>query len=97
VVDALAAILQEAGDDARFRCGLYQLDVRLAGGQEGDAHLLVGHVLHVADGQPQSLGVRRQCRLYAPDGNADVVNLFDQDSPLHQEIRDQGIRKSGAS
>src|SRR3990167_9088048 len=75
VVNALAALRDELGDDGILRRGFEQLQARLAERQQGHAHLLAGKGLEAGDAQAEGVAVELQRLVERAHGDADVLEL----------------------
>ncbi len=77
VVEALALRFEEARHARRVVGGFDQLDLRLADGQECDAHVVAGNVHDRLELEVQHVAPQRERRIDGADDQRDVMNLAD--------------------
>ncbi len=91
-MDSGAASFEEAGHAAAGRAGLDQLDLRVAGRQEGYDGFLVGDVLDVGDFEAETVAPEAE-------GGRDIVdddgNVIDADNMAHRVLRAPSRSRSG--
>src|SRR3990172_9208581 len=77
VVDSGTASFEEAGHAAAGRAGLDQLDLRVAGRQEGYDRFLVGDVLDVGDFEAKTVAPEAEGSRDIVDDDGDVIDAND--------------------